>query len=1773
MRIIFDKKFTSKDLTSFIDTYYEKSMIESEVIFSLKKLEWIAVEELTFLFGWIRNVKFNNPNLKKIFIELPTISQTETEDFKDEKEKEETKRRRRTRLISLFENWKIMAACGLSYSEINVNSDLNPYLGKSQLIDNNWHSIIPFKAIPFVDYHSYIELIENVKSEVKGKFKLQDRTIELLTNYTTKSVFDNKTLSNIITTELYLNSLHHSFNHDEEFENRECYFAISLRNKIDIDKYIETKKKEGIDLNIKEAEKKIQGILSSNSESERIEIERNYFKSGKNNQFKNNTFIEFTFLDFGKGIPSTLRIKYREELNNKHREKFLKQQLSDKHFEGNKSGNINEDSLILEYAFLLHSSSNPFDKQLQISDYVPRGLFFIIDMVKRYNGMVVVKSNKGCVSYSFDDNSKHIKDCISFSEEPNDNCPGTLISIYIPAEETNKRVKVNAVERVLTKSNTSQEREIKYIGISDILKESNQFQEHTSGLQINNNYNKTFEILNESLDKYNQKPTLVIVDFAGCDSSIIDHKIYYYLSNTPKINFNTTVVIINGTDRNVILNVQKSIAASDDLLFRPIPCIISKEEVIWIGIKNLDDEPLLNKLWQFANGGYSEPVSDFRNTDQLLGNVVKIDWVGKDEKFGNVSVFIPSKDKVFDYYSFDYTPMQYLKQILFKEEKHKVLRKKENTVYWTSGGYYQTEFIRFIEKLYEVNLGAQLPTRYPNDFEFGRKVSEYLIRKFELLNGDLNFDYIVSVTLSSQLLANSVRNIYCELKSIPKGEEPQIIRLANYYEFTTEKAFKKIEKGKKVLIVNDVISTGKLSNDIYQSLVDEKDANVIGIFSLIDSRQPKEEKWEIDHIYNNLIDGRTIWLLKYPLKKFADYKTIDKKYETYKPKIISIDPVINTPNTMSYQRSDTDRLIYSDFTSDSVFDSKNFLKKFEAPDKLWVGHLHHNVAHHSYYFRLHKWFESNHGKELIKSLITEIKNREKNELFQEEEENKKQKNKLSFIRDKLKTFEHYFTTDNDIKLQFQNVINELNSLEESIGNETSINSIETDIIFYPMHCGAEVFNRDDYRDIFEIKEHSKFVLFPLGRVDSPKGWRFTFPPKVLNEITQVYKNVFIIDDGTCTGETLMQTIDSVAFLNVRRITVLSVVGRLEDFQREFFTRLHSIKVRYEQNKNVTTKENEVKDRIVPLSIYFGVHFHIQVYPAFTDICPFCEEERTLKKELDPKNVPIAPVKDYIKKRLEEIKLFDTDGRSYENSSDVLVEYSGLPSYIPIEINRYKLFEYRDKIGKLASYRTFAEYLQDFDNNDWEIWMAILLHEPKLVKIIDQLLPSLKRTLTEHIQSIITFKSEEPLKYQWHICDVVRFYSIISGTNIFKYETFKQLIKYASTSSKSSKSELEFETTIQFIIYLAWKNLKFPEKREKQLKKPEIIFNIEKYWINDLKPNEEKLKESNRSAMGFNYLRNLLRFAMQEKEKAIPDEPQYSFSKIKTFYLKLQAEYPNHVKGFLIDFNLNLKGLQKIKNNLNNNISFEESTITQIKRSSKQVFNDFTDILISIIESSSEVLRLTSIYDRHIKGNGILKISKRVELKIQELSHTSLSKNTIDGIIKDLNELQKFYLSGEQEFATFFIKHDPVLFTVIDDCIDNFNENNYNELKDYNLSIDCKKYDNVNTQQVNIHPELLTIVFNSLFDNSLKHTKKHFGYIPQNKELIKASFEYKMKDDFIEIIHKQNIKNKNQTGSGYDDINLIINHFGGKVKINPHSLNFEVEILLPISKLQIIEENE
>ncbi len=84
-----------------------------------------------------------------------------------------------------------------------------------------------------------------------------------------------------------------------------------------------------------------------------------------NDNFLNAPNLEYTFLDFGIGIHKSLFEQY---------DKFIKQNPPNE--------SIHLHSRIIEYAFLLDSSKNPLEKNIDNYELVPRGLYFLIDMSK-----------------------------------------------------------------------------------------------------------------------------------------------------------------------------------------------------------------------------------------------------------------------------------------------------------------------------------------------------------------------------------------------------------------------------------------------------------------------------------------------------------------------------------------------------------------------------------------------------------------------------------------------------------------------------------------------------------------------------------------------------------------------------------------------------------------------------------------------------------------------------------------------------------------------------------------------------------------------------------------------------------------------------------------------------------------------------------------------------------------------------------------------------------------------------------------------------------------------------------------------------------------------------------------------------------------------------------------------------------------------------------------------------------------------------------------------
>ena len=175
MTISLGSKFTSKNLDKIVRTYWEKSVNASEqelVTFDLSDLSWIALEELTFLFGWIRYLIINK---KQVYVNLPKLDKRNIRTFR--------------RAISLWHRWKIYGLIPfnqqlgrLEYEKyFNVTTQINTLIEeefekdrKRQLYnDNNWHKIIPFRFINANYPDDFRNLRDTLKTELDDVFKIE----------------------------------------------------------------------------------------------------------------------------------------------------------------------------------------------------------------------------------------------------------------------------------------------------------------------------------------------------------------------------------------------------------------------------------------------------------------------------------------------------------------------------------------------------------------------------------------------------------------------------------------------------------------------------------------------------------------------------------------------------------------------------------------------------------------------------------------------------------------------------------------------------------------------------------------------------------------------------------------------------------------------------------------------------------------------------------------------------------------------------------------------------------------------------------------------------------------------------------------------------------------------------------------------------------------------------------------------------------------------------------------------------------------------------------------------------------------------------------------------------------------------------------------------------------------------------------------------------------------------------------------------------------------
>jgi len=346
MKIIFEEKVANFKFNSFFSTeivsgksWWDESFEASSLELDFERTEWISAEAMTFIFAWLNDIRIKNPTCH-ITIRLPSTNPLNDELPENEITKERI-RKRKKRAINLLDTWQIQKKCNLFENSILGSTSIN-----KEIIDhdNNIFRITPFYSFNLESYTNPKIIRTSVEDKMQEIYDLEDKLLYTLTKFSSHTPFENKTISHLVTVELFLNAVHHS-------QTTHCFLSVALINKFtknDLKEsllrkkaYLFSKEKKisfddallDVEVSATEIENKFkyctESILNKNIKSERNKIVWNFFKKEKNAiNFENRSYIELNFIDFGVGIPTTLKKNYLD--NNQKTE--IKSQLNDDHF-------------------------------------------------------------------------------------------------------------------------------------------------------------------------------------------------------------------------------------------------------------------------------------------------------------------------------------------------------------------------------------------------------------------------------------------------------------------------------------------------------------------------------------------------------------------------------------------------------------------------------------------------------------------------------------------------------------------------------------------------------------------------------------------------------------------------------------------------------------------------------------------------------------------------------------------------------------------------------------------------------------------------------------------------------------------------------------------------------------------------------------------------------------------------------------------------------------------------------------------------------------------------------------------------------------------------------------------------------------------------------------------------------------------------------------------------------------------------------------------------
>ena len=1194
MEIDLGQKLVSISLGKLVKVYWNASFEAKNVKFDCSSLEWIANSEIAFLFSWINALEEHKVS---VTIQLQSSYGITVQSDKYKK--------RKYCLERLLIQWRLKAH--VSKATTLLDGGIQTDFKKIEGISN--YSAIPIQQFDQQRFDEHFEGIFNqYLKEFADNIKAAVRDIGI-------SYYDSQFLDYSVFKELYSNVCLHS----ESEVSKNCFFSIGLN-------------------------RKFRGDFSRLSESrlsELSEAEQAFF-SNTDGTYRNIDFIEIAFHDFGVGIAASLRNSYLDES-----EASLRHFLGS-HYETHMKQN--EDTRIIEYALLLFTSRFEIGRKLDIHNYIPRGLYILKELVKQYHGYFEIASGKGVLGLSFKGDKTQVR---YRKNETNDLLfPGTRIKIVFPKLDEDYNVQqdeafvYHASDQVLSPVNHIHLLKIYAAIETKIGLENNRNTQEIQQLIIGSFFSQVLSKLNRA-----EEDSVILVDFAGSSPSTIDfyNKFIYFITHFPLSSKKRMVfynLLTKGLNQTLI-GREKGKLSSKGIVASTIPCIHVDHTIEWLGVDVTVDADRFTKVWKLDEDGYYS----FTNLTKYKSSIIS---VSKESGQYRLGLRLPSFYHILE--SID-TAIQktiedeienkgihYLNLHGGKTDHNHVSVSKPNTCYLNPRGKIVLTYLSFTEKLYIIS--------------YRRMIASYFIyklfREFSDIGRIKRINKILSVTLSSQMIGHEVAWMMSEVLHA----DIKLVALSNYYNFQNEEKFSEITRNSKVLVVNDVISTGTLTMNILKS-IEIAEATPVGCLAIVNMSGVAPFKTEVP-------------IVSLAVSQIEYQEAVPKDFD-----IEVINPVMNVPTSMPRTKS-----------NEHVLMSKEEFFGLVDERFLQLGNLKNNSVYFNYYINTKELLEYDESRKymLVSELLKRLSDRKKASSRAEIE---------NLIRGVDIVSKNLAKVNNEANI-FRRIRKDLEGIHK-INEPGLFDSYEVDVVFYPFLSNISVVERDYTPFVASQLNSFSPKIFSIPRIMTTKGWRFSFPPKFLNHMFEGNNlSVLVLDDGTLSGDTIMQMIDSVSFLSVKSIDVLSIFGRVEDFQKELFSRIKSV---------------QVKNAVVPVNVYFGVHVNVPVQNQFDS--SFQTEYRELVlMENKLHNEYKIELSDQFESYLEQRKK-KLLGAQHPSNEDA--EFHLFPA-----ISKVKVFELRDFFGRFGSYRLYKDDLKLHDIEkmieselDFMTMLTVLNLEPNL----------------------------------------------------------------------------------------------------------------------------------------------------------------------------------------------------------------------------------------------------------------------------------------------------------------------------------------------------------------------------------------------------------------------------------------------------------------------------